>query len=145
MPGGPRRVKKPASGRGARAGSASVAKARAEIARAAEQAVAAHLEQRGFSVVAQNLRLGALELDVVARRGPLIVVVEVRTRGAGAWTTAFGSIDSKKRRRVRHAGERLWQRRYRNDSSVERMRFDAASVSFGADGSAEVEYAEAAF
>ena len=84
--------------------------------------------------MAQNLRLGKLELDVVARQGPLIVVVEVRTRGAGAWTTAFGSIDSAKRRRIRRAGERLWQRRYKNDASVERLRFDAASVSFDAEG-----------
>ena len=122
-----------------------VAKARAERAHAAEAAVAAYLEQRGFALVAQNLRLGKLELDVVARQGPLIVVVEVRTRGAGAWTTAFGSIDSAKRRRIRRAGERLWQRRYRNDDSVERMRFDAASVTFDAEGDARVEYVEAAF
>ena len=122
-----------------------VAKARTERARAAEAAVAAYLEQRGFAVVAQNLRLGRLELDVVARHGPLVVVVEVRTRGAGAWTTAFGSIDSAKRKRIRRAGERLWQRRYKNDASVERMRFDAASVSFDEAGNTEVEYAEAAF
>jgi putative endonuclease len=122
-----------------------VAKARVDRARSAVAAVAAHLEQHGFAVVAQNLRLGRLELDVVARRGPLIVVVEVRTRGAGAWTTAFGSIDSAKRRRIRRAGERLWQRRYKNDASVERMRFDAASVTFDEAGNAHVEYAEAAF
>ena len=95
--------------------------------------------------MAQNLRLGRLELDVVARKGPVIAVVEVRTRGAGAWTSAFGSIDSTKRRRIRRAGERLWQRRYKNDASVERMRFDAASVTFDEAGSARVEYVEAAF
>ena len=95
--------------------------------------------------MATNLRIGRLELDVVARRGSLIVVVEVRTRGSGAWTSGFGSIDSKKRRRVRDAGERLWQRRYRNDESVERLRFDAASVTFGADGDPRIEYVEAAF
>ena len=128
-----------------RLATAPVAKARADRARVAEAAVAVYLEQRGFSLVAQNLRLGPLELDIVARLGPLIVVVEVRTRGPGAWTTAFGSIDSGKRRRIRRAGERLWQRRYRNDSSVERMRFDAASVSFDENGDARVEYVEAAF
>jgi putative endonuclease len=94
--------------------------------------------------VATNLRVGHLELDVVARQGPLVVVVEVRTRGAGAWTTGLGSIDAGKRLRIRRAGERLWQRRYRADASVERMRFDAASVTFQA-GEAEVEYVEAAF
>jgi putative endonuclease len=118
---------------------------RAERAQSAEAAVAAYLERRGFAVVARNLRLGKLELDVVARQGVLIVIVEVRTRGAGAWTTAFGSIDSAKRRRIRRAGERLWQRRYKNDGSVERMRFDAASVTFDEAGEPRVEYVEAAF
>jgi putative endonuclease len=128
-----------------RLGTPPVAKARIELAQAAEAAVAAFLEQRGFAIVARNLRLSRLELDVVARQDALIVVVEVRTRGAGAWTTAFGSIDSAKRRRIRRAGERLWQRRYKNDASVERMRFDAASVTFDDSGEAQVEYVEAAF
>ena len=114
------------------------------VGRRAEAAVAQFLVRQGYQIVATNLRLGRLELDVVARQGTTIVVVEVRTRGAGAWTTGFGSIDAKKRERVRRAGERLWQRRYRNDRSVERMRFDAASVTFEA-GEASVEYVMAAF
>ena len=80
----------------------------------------------------------------MARRGELVVVVEVRSRGGGAWTSGFGSIDGKKRYRIRLAGQRLWQRRYRNDMSVKRMRFDAASVVFGPNGP-EIEYVEAAF
>ena len=113
--------------------------------RAAEEAVAALLVREGYSIVAMNLRLGRLEVDVVARLGPLIAVVEVRTRGAGAWTSAFGSVDWKKRRHVRRAGERLWQRRYKHDSTVERMRFDVASVTWSKDGEAEIDYAVAAF
>jgi putative endonuclease len=81
---------------------------------------------------------------LVARRDDVVVVVEVRTRGAGAWTTAFGSIDGRKRHRIRLAGQRLWQRRYQSDPSVRRLRFDAASVHFGPDGPT-IEYVEAAF
>lgn len=73
-----------------------------------------------------------------------MVVVEVRARGAGAWTTGLGSIDKKKRERVRRAGARLWRERYRNDASVDRMRFDAASVTWQ-DGAPVVEYVVAAF
>jgi len=102
------------------------------------------LSSHGFEVVATNLRLSYLELDVVARRGELIVVVEVRSRSNGAWTSGFGSIDGKKRYRIRLAGHRLWQRRYRNDMSVKRLRFDAASVVFGPHGPV-IEYVEAAF
>lgn len=117
---------------------------RADTGRLAEQAVVRWLEDRAFEIVATNLRVGQYELDIVARAGPLVVVVEVRTRGKSAWTRAFGSLDIGKRRRIRRAGERLWQRRYRNDSTVERLRFDAASVTFE-DGHALVEYAPAAF
>lgn len=100
--------------------------------------------ERGYRIVATNLRLSYLELDVVARRGDLVVVVEVRSRGAGAWTSGFGSIDGKKRYRIRLAGMRLWQRRYQHDASVKRLRYDAASVVFGPEG-AIIEYVEAAF
>jgi Holliday junction resolvase-like predicted endonuclease len=64
----------------------------------------------------------------VARRETVIAVVEVRARGPGALTTGIGSVNGRKRERIRRAGERLWQRRYRHDRSVERLRFDIASV-----------------
>jgi putative endonuclease len=111
---------------------------------AAERAVAELLTARGFQIVALNLRLSYLELDVVARRGDLVVVVEVRSRASASWTSGFGSIDGRKRYRVRLAGQRLWSRRYRGDPSVNRLRFDAASVVFGPEGP-RVEYVEAAF
>ncbi len=82
---------------------------------------------------------------MVARDGATIMVVEVRTRGSRAWTSGFGSIDWAKRQRIRRAGERLWQRRYRHDASASRLRFDAASVRFEADDVVVVDYVPAAF
>jgi putative endonuclease len=106
--------------------------------------VAHWLRRAGYDIVAMNLRVGHLELDIVARQGPVIAVVEVRLRGPGAWTTGLGSVDWKKRTRLRRAGERLWQRRYRRDASVDRLRFDVASVSLTAEGP-QIEYVVAAF
>lgn len=80
----------------------------------------------------------------MARLGDVIAVVEVRSRSSGSWTSGFGSLDGRKRHRIRLAGLRLWQRRYRHDASVRRLRFDAASVVFGPNGP-EIEYVEAAF
>jgi putative endonuclease len=111
---------------------------------AAELAVVGFLQERGWEIVATNLRVGRLELDVVARDGAVIAVVEVRSRGAGAWTSGLGSIDRQKRERIRRAGERLWNRRYKSDTSVEHLRFDAASVTFE-DGQPVIEYVPAAF
>jgi putative endonuclease len=112
--------------------------------RAAEEAVARFLEERGYTIIATNLRLSYLELDVVARLADVIAVVEVRSRSSSSWTSGFGSLDGRKRYRIRLAGLRLWQRRYRHDASVKRLRFDAASVVFGPNGP-EIEYVEAAF
>ena len=102
------------------------------------------LKSHGYEIVATNLRLGALEIDVVARSGPVVAVVEVRTRGARSLTTGIGSVSPAKRERIRRAGERLWQRRYRRDASVERMRFDLASVRLDEDPPT-IEYVVAAF
>jgi putative endonuclease len=112
--------------------------------RAAEQLVVEYLEGLGYEILGTNVRIGHLELDVVARDGAVIVVVEVRTRGRGAWTTAFESFSSEKRKRVRRAGERLWRMQFRRDRSAERMRFDAAAVTFDDDGP-RIEYVRAAF
>ena len=109
--------------------------------RAAEAAVASDLARQGLSILATNLRLGRLELDIVARDGDTVIVVEVRHRGAGAWQTGLESIVPAKTKRVRAAGERLWRERFSRDARVNRMRFDVAVVTFEDNGEARVEYA----
>ena len=111
------------------------------MGRAAEEAVANDLVRHGFSILAKNLRLGRLELDVVAQEGDTVVVVEVRHRGAGAWQTGMESIAPSKIKRVRAAGERLWRERFLRDPTVNRMRFDVAAVTFDDSGAPLIEYA----
>ncbi|MNC90897.1 hypothetical protein D3C83_70530 [compost metagenome] len=53
-------------------------------------------------------------------------------------------MDGAKRRRIRLAGERLWNRSFKRDPSVDRMRFDAASVTL-VNGEPVIEYVPAAF
>lgn len=58
------------------------------------------------------------------------MVVEVRTRGAGAWVGALESVTWAKRLRLRQATRRLWHTRLAKIPSVERVRIDVAAVSF---------------
>src|SRR6185295_11489964 len=116
-----------------------------EVGARAEQAVAAHLAEKGLEILEMNLRVGRIELDLVARDGPVIAVIEVRARGPGAWVRPLDSVDAKKRARVRRAGERLWRERFARDPTVERMRFDAAAVELLPDGAARIEIARAVF
>lgn len=99
--------------------------------RAAERVVVELLLAKGYEILGTNVRLGALELDVVARQGPLVVVVEVRTRGRGAYESAFASVSAAKRRHLRDATERLW-RTLSVDRTIERVRIDVASVDLDA-------------
>ncbi len=112
--------------------------------RAAEELVANALAAQGWEILGRNVRLGRLELDIVARDGRVVVVVEVRSRSPEAFTTAFSSLDPLKRLRTRRAGERLWNRKFRDDPSVDRLRFDEASVGYGPSGPT-LEYVRAAF
>jgi putative endonuclease len=106
---------------------------RRAIGRRAEDAVAAHLVARGFDLLARNVRLGALELDLVVRQGPLVAIVEVRTRGAGSFTGPFASVTPEKRRRLLRAADRLWRERLRGMPDVARVRIDVAAVTFEGD------------
>lgn len=116
---------------------------RAEIGRRAELAVVDYLVARGFSILGRNVRLGPLELDIVARQGSLVAIVEVRTRGATALQGAFESIGATKRARLRKAVERLWRETLEAMKDVERVRVDAAAVTFEG-GVTSVEYVEGA-
>jgi putative endonuclease len=116
---------------------------RAEIGRKAELAVVDYLVVRGFSILARNVRLGALELDIVARKGSLVAVVEVRTRGATALQGPFESIGGAKRVRLRRAVARLWREKLEQMKEIDRVRIDAAAVSFEG-GVTTVEYVEGA-
>jgi putative endonuclease len=105
--------------------------------------VADLLYAAGFEVLARNLRLGALEIDIVARRGRLLVVTEVRTRSAGWLVGPFESIGQKKRARLFKAAGRLWRQRPEWTQGIDRFRLDVAAVSF-INGTTNIEYAPGA-
>jgi putative endonuclease len=95
-------------------------------------------------VLAANLRVNYLEIDLLVQDGRTLVVVEVRTRNRGSWTSALGSVDGWKRTRLRRAGERLWRREYQFRPDLDHVRFDVAAVTWQ-DGQARIEYIRAAF
>lgn len=109
---------------------------------AAEDAVAARLVSEGWRVRGRRVRLGRLEIDVVAQKGDVVACVEVRGRRADALVSAADSVDWKKRRALGRAAQRLW-RRLVEDPTVRVVRIDLATVTFGP-GGARVEIHEGA-
>ena len=55
--------------------------------RAGEDAACAELSRQGFEIVERNWRVREGEVDVIARRGDLLVFAEVKSRTG----TAFGA------------------------------------------------------
>lgn len=100
---------------------------RASLGLAAEQLVCVRLEALGYTIVDRNVRVGRLEIDIIARQGSLMVFCEVRGRSSDAWMTPAQSIDTAKVKRIRQAAA-VWLKS--NRPSTTQVRFDAASVTF---------------
>ncbi len=88
------------------------------------------LEARGYRIVARNVRAARVEIDLIARRGPTLVFVEVKSRratgpdGLGGHGRAAEAVDDRKQARLRrgalawmgeHASIRRRSRRVRFD------------------------------
>ena len=113
---------------------------KSDLARRAEALVAALLEERGFQIYGRNVRVGRLELDIIARRGRLLVVCEVRSRRSSLPVNPAATIPGKKLARVRRATA-IWLR----SQKLARVhtRIDAAGVTFDdTDGQPRIEYYE---
>ncbi len=111
----------------------------------AERIAASHVADLGMTVLERNLRVGHLEIDILAQEGRSIVVVEVRCRGGGSWLRALDTVGQVKRNRLRRAAAILWARHWRKLSGIERVRFDVAAVELDGLDAPNVEYVRAAF
>jgi putative endonuclease len=114
---------------------------RAELGRLAETRVAELLIAQRFKIVARNVRVGRLEIDIIARRGPLLVFCEVRARAHDRFVAPAATIDARKIARLRKAAAQ-WLRS--NGPGAVDVRFDAAAVVFDTP-EGRIEYYEGAY
>jgi putative endonuclease len=116
--------------------------ARPITGRSGETATETGYVRRGFRVVARNWKCGIGELDLVLRRGDLLVFCEVKTRRGSRFGPGFEAVDARKRRKLRALAETFLRHHAFGPVAV---RFDVSSVRLRADGSAVVEVFEDAF
>jgi Holliday junction resolvase-like predicted endonuclease len=84
-----------------------------DVGLAWEAVVADRLTEQGWTVLARNVRVGRLEIDLVAvDPGPprRLVAVEVRSRGRRDYGLAEETVDGRKLRRLRAAVGGLLER-----------------------------------
>ncbi|MFK7992154.1 MAG: YraN family protein [Sandaracinaceae bacterium] len=114
---------------------------RHDLGALAEGLVAQRLTARGFTVLGRNVRVGRLEIDLIARRGKMVVFCEVRARRSSSWVHPLETIGPKKIANIREAARRWLLTHKRNGCAI---RFDAAAVTFDS-ASPVLEYVEDAF
>lgn len=96
--------------------------------REAEELAAAHLREAGFDVLWRNVRIGALEIDLVAKKDDLVAIVEVRARGAGSFESPLASVGRDKRLRLLKAARGLFRGRLKAMPDVQRVRIDVIAI-----------------
>jgi putative endonuclease len=102
---------------------------RRETGSRAETTACAFLESQGFTIVTRNFLRRVGELDIVARDGDLLIIVEVRTRASDRYGGAAASIGRGKQRRIAATAGLLLQRH--PDLRRCRVRFDVIVVRDG--------------
>jgi putative endonuclease len=109
--------------------------ARRKAGVAAEDAAASLLERLGHQVLARNLRLGHLEVDVVSTdpADGSIVITEVKARRAGRHAPEL-RVDRRKRLHLETAARMLLSRPGMGGRPV---RFDVVAVTLDAEGRPE--------
>jgi putative endonuclease len=111
--------------------------------RRAEDLAVAFLRGAGCEILLRNYRRRLGELDIVARAGGVLVVVEVRTRASNAYGGAAASVTCAKQRRIARAASALLQQRA--DLARLPVRFDVIVVTDPQGLSPRIEWIRHAF
>lgn len=98
------------------------------LGRTGEDLAAAWYEARGYAVVARNWRSAGGEIDLVARRGRLVVIVEVKARSSDRFGIPAEAVVRTKQLRLRRLAA-AWLRE--NKVRGVGIRFDVVSVLAG--------------
>jgi putative endonuclease len=116
-----------------------VTQARRALGISGEEAVAAWYVARGYRVLDRNWRCRTGELDLVVRKGGLVVFCEVKTRTSVAFGLPAEAVTRQKQQRIRVLAARWLDE---SPSPAAEIRFDVASV---LGPTAEIEVIQAAF
>ncbi|MBX3210301.1 MAG: YraN family protein [Labilithrix sp.] len=113
---------------------------RTAIGRSAEDRAAEHVVREGFRVLWRNVRIGPLEIDLVAKKDDLVIIAEVRSRGAGAFAGPLASVTWTKRKMLLRAARGLWRGRLKKMPDVQRVRIDVIAITSSPDGPPRIEW-----
>jgi putative endonuclease len=102
---------------------------RGDLGRRGEARAARELRRRGYVILERRWRCRVGEIDIVARDGDVLVVVEVKARSRSDYGPPIDAVDRRKRRKLEKLARAYLQAKRRRDVS---LRFDLVGVTFSA-------------
>ena len=118
-----------------------MSRARVIFGKTGEDLACCELERRGYAIIERRYRRRRGELDIIARDGPVLVFVEVKTRSGRRFGDAAEAVTFTKRRRIAQLASEYLLRHRMSDCPC---RFDVVSVHVDA-GTPAVEIIRNAF
>ncbi len=112
-----------------------------DMGKKGEEIAKFYLIDKGFTILDINWHHGHKEIDIVAKQGNEIVVVEVKTRAENYAEEPWEAVTSSKIRNIVEVAE-AWLRVNKVDLET---RFDVISILLKKDGTNTVEHFEGAF
>jgi len=95
-----------------------------ELGRWGEEQAAEYLQEQGYEIIERDWKSGHHDLDIIARDGQALVIVEVKTRRNRLFGSPEEAVDYKKRQSL----QRAMNHYVKSHRTYGQMRFDIISV-----------------
>jgi putative endonuclease len=95
-----------------------------DFGKAAEDMAADYLQKNGYKVLVRNFRFQKAEIDIIAEKDDLVIIVEVKARSTDAFMLPQEAVTKTKIRSIVSAANR-YLKEFEKDNEV---RFDIISI-----------------
>lgn len=95
-----------------------------DFGKTAEEVAATHLQKSGYKILARNFRFQKAEIDIIAEKDNLIVIVEVKARSTDAFMLPQEAVTKTKIKLLVSAANHFME----ESSRDQEVRFDIISV-----------------
>jgi putative endonuclease len=100
---------------------------RKQLGQSGEDLAAKYLEKRGFKIIERNFRLKLGEIDILARNGDFIVLVEVKTKTNFNQGSPEEKVDYFKQRKLRLLARAIEQMYPKNNIRIDVVAVDMSN------------------
>lgn len=97
------------------------------IGKRGEDAAAAYLQQKGYTIIGRNYRAGRGEIDIVALHDKTLVFIEVKSNATMKYGLPEERVHRKKQQQIARIAQCFMER---EDLAFDDCRFDVISVTF---------------